>query len=39
LKALKVDLKKWNEEEFGDIRKKYKDYLEGIRELDFSAEG
>jgi hypothetical protein len=31
LKALKADLKKWNEEVFGDIGKKKKELLEGIR--------
>jgi len=34
LKALKVDLKKWNAEVFGDVGKKKKQFLEGIRELD-----
>jgi hypothetical protein len=30
LKALKANLKKWNEEVFGDVRKKKKELLEGI---------
>jgi len=34
LKALKADLKKWNEEVFGGIGKKKKELLEGIRELE-----
>jgi hypothetical protein len=34
LKALKVDLKKWNAEVFGDVGKKKKELLEGIRELE-----
>jgi hypothetical protein len=38
LKALKTDLKKWNEEVFGDIGKKKKELLEGIRELDLVEE-
>jgi hypothetical protein len=38
LKALKVDLKKWNEEVFGDIGKKKKELLEGIRELELIVE-
>jgi hypothetical protein len=33
LKALKADLKKWNEEVFGDVGKK-KELLEGIKELE-----
>jgi hypothetical protein len=37
LKALKADLKKWNEEVFGDVGKK-KELLEGIRDLDVIAE-
>jgi hypothetical protein len=28
LKALKVDLKKWNDAAFGDVGKKKKDFLE-----------
>jgi hypothetical protein len=39
LKALKSDLKKWNEEVFGNVGKKKKDLLDGIRELDIIAEG
>jgi hypothetical protein len=38
LKALKADLKKWNEEVFGDIGKKKKELLEGIRELELIEE-
>jgi hypothetical protein len=38
LKALKSDLKKWNEEVFGDIGKKKKELLEGIRELELIEE-
>jgi hypothetical protein len=38
LKALKADLKKWNEEVFGDLRKKKKELLEGIRELELIEE-
>jgi len=38
LKALKVDLKKWNDEVFGDVGKK-KELLEGIREWDCIEEG
>jgi hypothetical protein len=34
LKALKTDLKKWNEEVFSDIGMKKKELLESIRELD-----
>jgi hypothetical protein len=39
LKALKTDLKKWNAEVFGDVGKKKKELLEGIRELDSVDEG
>jgi hypothetical protein len=40
LKALKSDLKKSNEEVFGDIgkKKKKKELLEGIRELELIEE-
>jgi len=38
LKALKSDLKKWNEEVFGDIGKKKKELLDGIRELELIEE-
>jgi hypothetical protein len=38
LKALKADLKKWNEEVFGDVGKKKNELLEGIRELDLVKE-
>jgi uncharacterized protein YydD (DUF2326 family) len=38
LKALKVDLKKWNAEVFGDVGKK-EELLEGIRELECIDEG
>jgi hypothetical protein len=37
LKALKVDLKKWNEEVFSDVGKT-KELLEGIRDLDYIDE-
>jgi hypothetical protein len=39
LKALKADLKKWNEVVFGDVGKKKKEMLEGIRDLDIIAKG
>jgi uncharacterized protein YydD (DUF2326 family) len=38
LKALKADLKKWNEEVFGDVGKKKNELLEGIQELDLIEE-
>jgi hypothetical protein len=38
LKALKTDLKKWNDEVFDDVRKKKNELLEGIRELDLIEE-
>jgi hypothetical protein len=38
LKALKTDLKKWNEKMFGDVGKKKNELLEGIRELDLVEE-
>jgi len=38
LKALKTDLKKWNEAVFGDVGKKKNELLEGIRELDLVKE-
>jgi len=38
LKALKTNLKKWNEEVFGDVRKKKNELLEGIRDLDLIEE-
>jgi len=38
LKALKADLKKWNEEVFGDLGKKKKELMEGIRELELIEE-
>jgi hypothetical protein len=38
LKALKADLEQWNEEVFGDIGKKKKELLEGIRELEVIEE-
>jgi hypothetical protein len=38
LKALKVDLKKWNEDVFGDVGKKKNELFEGIQELDIIAE-
>jgi uncharacterized protein YydD (DUF2326 family) len=39
LRALKADLKKWNEEVFGDVGKKKEELLEGIWDLDVIAEG
>jgi len=33
LKTLKADLKKWNDEVFGDVGKKKNELLEGIQEL------
>jgi hypothetical protein len=39
LKALKVDLKKWNEEVFSDVGKKKEELMEGIRDLDCIDEG
>jgi hypothetical protein len=39
LKALKSDLRKWNEEIFGEVGKRKKALLEGIRELDVIGEG
>lgn len=38
MKALKVDLKKWNAEVFGDVGKKKKELLEGIKELECFEE-
>jgi hypothetical protein len=38
LKALKVDLKIWNAEVFGDVGKKKKELLEGIKELECFEE-
>jgi hypothetical protein len=38
LKTLKVDLKKCNEEVFGDVGK-IKNFLEDIQELDFILDG
>jgi exonuclease III len=38
LKNLKTDLKKWNEEVFGDIGRKKKELMEGIQEMDGVAE-
>jgi hypothetical protein len=39
LKALKVDLRKWNEEIFGDVGNRKTVLLEGIQELDIIGEG
>jgi hypothetical protein len=39
LKALKSDLKKWNEEVFVNVGKRKKDFLDGICELDIIVEG
>jgi hypothetical protein len=38
LKALKTDLKEWNVEVFGDIGKKKKELLKGIRKLGVIEE-
>jgi ABC-type polar amino acid transport system ATPase subunit len=38
LKALKVDLKKWNAEVFGDVGKKKNELLECINELEYFEE-
>jgi hypothetical protein len=38
MKTLKMDLKKWNEEVFGDIGRKKKELLEGIKEMDVVAK-
>ena len=39
LKALKSDMKKWNEEVFCNVGKQKKDLLDDICELDVSAKG
>jgi hypothetical protein len=39
LRALKMDLKEWNEEIFGDVGKRKKELMDGIRELDIIVEG
>jgi hypothetical protein len=39
LKALKIDLKKWNEGVFYNVGKQERDHVDGIRELDVIAEG
>jgi hypothetical protein len=40
LKALKIDLKKWNEEVFGNVeRKKKRNLLEELRFFDVIEEG
>jgi hypothetical protein len=39
LRALKMDLKKWNEEIFGNVGKRKKELVDGIRELEIIAEG
>ncbi|GLT55575.1 hypothetical protein SLA2020_286860 [Shorea laevis] len=39
LRALKIDLKKWNEEVFGDVGQRKKEMIEGLSELDLVAEG
>jgi hypothetical protein len=36
---MKMDLKKWNEEDFGNIGKQKNDLLVGIRDLNIIAEG
>ena len=38
LKALKVDLKKWNETEFGNVNVQKKTLLAGLRDLDVVAD-
>jgi hypothetical protein len=38
LKALKSDLKKWNEEVFGNVGKRKKEMVVGLCELDMIAE-
>uniref|UniRef100_A0A2N9IEM8 Reverse transcriptase zinc-binding domain-containing protein n=1 Tax=Fagus sylvatica TaxID=28930 RepID=A0A2N9IEM8_FAGSY len=38
LKALKVDLKKWNETEFGHVNAQKQNLLAGLRELDVVAD-
>jgi hypothetical protein len=38
LKALKSDLKKWNEEVIGTVRKHKKEMVDGLCELDLIAE-
>jgi hypothetical protein len=38
LRALKTDLKNWNEEDFGNFGKQKKDLLDGIHDLDIVAE-
>uniref|UniRef100_A0A2N9FU80 Reverse transcriptase domain-containing protein n=1 Tax=Fagus sylvatica TaxID=28930 RepID=A0A2N9FU80_FAGSY len=38
LKALKVDLKKWNETEFGNVNVQKKTLLAGLREIDTVAD-
>jgi hypothetical protein len=39
LKALKTDLKKWNEEVFDNVGKKKNDLLDELCELDIIAQG
>lgn len=39
LRAMKMDLTKWNEEDFGNIGKQKKNLLVGIRDLNIIAEG
>jgi hypothetical protein len=38
LKALNADLKKWNEEVFGNVGKQKKEMAEGLCELELTAE-
>jgi hypothetical protein len=38
LKTLKVNLKEWSDEVFGDVGKKKNELLEGIQELDVIEE-
>jgi hypothetical protein len=39
LKSLNSNLKRWNEEMLGNVGKKKKELMEGIRELDVISEG
>lgn len=38
LKALKVNLKKWNKEVFGNVKKQKMFFLDELRDLDIIAE-
>jgi predicted translin family RNA/ssDNA-binding protein len=39
LKALKTDLKKWNEEVFGDVGKRKREMVEGLLCYGFTCKG